>query len=172
MSTVGVREFAKRDLDPAERLLASAIKSGVANFHWEAPARGALEETWLAQRARYAWLSLELDGRWAGFANSGPYKPREAYKWTTEVGIYLEKWARGAGHGRVLYGSLLDALSLRGFRLAIAGITLPGEASCALHRSLGFGQVGVLRQVGWKLGAWHDVSIWQRNLGRSPDAPG
>jgi phosphinothricin acetyltransferase len=36
--------------------------------------------------------------------------------------------------------------------------------SIALHRSLGFAEVGVLRQVGFKGGRWLDVVIMQRTL--------
>jgi phosphinothricin acetyltransferase len=161
-----IRAFETRDLEAAEALLASSIGTSAANFHWEAPAPGGLAEEWRALDAEHVWLSLELGGRWAGFASSRPYKTREAYKWTAELGIYLEPWARGAGHGRPLYGALCDALREHGFRLAVANITLPGEASCGLHRALGFEPVGVLPEVGWKLGRWWDVGIWQLQLQR------
>ena len=51
---------------------------------------------------------------------------------------------------------------------AYAGITLPNDASVALHRRLGFQPVGVFRSVGHKLGAWHDVSWWHLRLRPEP----
>ena len=33
-----------------------------------------------------------------------------------------------------------------------------------LHRALGFEHVGTYRDVGWKAGAWRDVSWWQLQL--------
>lgn len=44
-------------------------------------------------------------------------------------------------------------------------MTLPNDASVALHRALGFEPVGVYRQVGFKHGRWHDVAWVQRLLG-------
>jgi len=43
-------------------------------------------------------------------------------------------------------------------------MTLPNDASVALHRSVGFEPIGVFRRVGYKLGAWHDVAWAQRKL--------
>jgi phosphinothricin acetyltransferase len=57
-----------------------------------------------------------------------------------------------------------------GYLQAFAGIALPNDASVALHESVGFEPVGVYRNVGFKLGAWHDVGWWQKEL-RSPTEP-
>ena len=38
-------------------------------------------------------------------------------------------------------------------------------ASVALHRALGFEDVGTMRAAGWKLDRWLDVVILQRSLG-------
>lgn len=43
-------------------------------------------------------------------------------------------------------------------------MTLPNEASVALHRALGFEPVGVYRGVGWKHGRWHDVAWMQKTI--------
>lgn len=56
-------------------------------------------------------------------------------------------------------------LEARGYRMAVAGMTLPNEASVGLHRAMGFEPVGVYRRIGWKFGAWHDVAWTQRALG-------
>ena len=159
-----VREFEVGDLPFAVALLAEEIRTGVANFHWEPVSVEELECDWRACTTTRPWLSLTLDGCWAGFASATAYKGRAAYRFTCEVGIYLEAHARGCGLGRVLYQALLETLAERGFHRAIASIALPGEASSALHAALGVQRIGVLREVGWKLGAWRDVAIWQRCL--------
>jgi phosphinothricin acetyltransferase len=33
-----------------------------------------------------------------------------------------------------------------------------------LHEAVGFQAIGVYRNIGYKLGAWHDVGWWQREL--------
>ena len=64
-----------------------------------------------------------------------------------------------------------SALRERGFRIACAGITLPNEASVALHEGLGFEPVGVYRGIGWKAGAWRDVGWWQLELSPGAEDP-
>lgn len=81
---------------------------------------------------------------------------------------------RGRGTGRALYEPLLRELRALGYVHAFAGITLPNDASIALHRALGFVPVGVFRKVGFKQDLWHDVQWWQLPLGelhRQPREP-
>ncbi|MBM7808820.1 L-amino acid N-acyltransferase YncA [Geodermatophilus bullaregiensis] len=82
--------------------------------------------------------------------------------------VYLEPGRRRTGAGRLLYGALFDRLADRGYRVALAGVTLPNEASLGLHRALASTPVGTYRRVGWKDGSWHDVAWLQRDLGPGP----
>ena len=123
-----------------------------------------------AQRA-HAWLVAERGGRVVGYAYGGPYKTRAAYRWSCEVSVYLEVGLRRVGLGRALYEELFARLSGRGFRTAVAGMTLPNDASAGLHRAMGFEPVGVYRRIGWKDGAWHDVAWVQRDLAGAADPP-
>jgi phosphinothricin acetyltransferase len=79
--------------------------------------------------------------------------------------------ARGRGVGRALYERLLNEVADLGYVMAFAGITLPNPASVALHESLGFTSVGVFASAGFKLGAWHDVGWWQRQIRGPLDTP-
>jgi len=105
-----------------------------------------------------------------GYAKAGPWRTREAYRWTAEVGLYLTPEHRGRGLGGRLLTALVDALVARGFRSAIAGIALPNPASVALHERHGFVAAGVIRDAGWKHDAWRDVGFWQRRL-RTDETP-
>jgi phosphinothricin acetyltransferase len=102
-----------------------------------------------------------------GYAYGGPFAPRAAYRFACETSIYLEVGRRRTGGGRALYEALLERLAQRGHRRAIAGMTLPNDASAGLHRALGFEPVGVYRQIGFKDGAWHDVAWMQKSI--APD---
>ncbi len=50
-------------------------------------------------------------------------------------------------------------------------MTLPNDASVALHRVMGFEPVGTYRRIGWKHGGWHDVAWVQRRLATAQDPP-
>ena len=73
--------------------------------------------------------------------------------------------------GRALYTALLDLLRRQRYEQVFAGIALPNPASVGLHETMGFTPVGVYRDVGWKLGRWHDVGWWQRRLSPVDDEP-
>jgi L-amino acid N-acyltransferase YncA len=114
--------------------------------------------------ARYPWLVVEDEGRIVGYAYGTEHRTRAAYRWAVEVAVYVDAGQRGRGVGRRLYDALLDLLRRQGLRIACAGVTLPNDASVALHRAVGFEHVGTHRGIGWKAGAWHDVSWWQLQL--------
>lgn len=118
------------------------------------------------------WLVDEDDdGTISGYAYAGPWRGRCAYDWAVELTVYLAPEARGQGIGRALVDAVADAERERGIVQAFAQIALPNDASEGLFRSTGFEPVGTMRRVGFKLGAWHDVAIWQRELVQPPAVP-
>jgi len=118
--------------------------------------------------AGWQWLVAEQDGACIGYAYGSRHRERAAYRFSVEVSAYVHPDHHRRGVGRTLYRELLDDLTEKGFCHAYAGITLPNDASLALHRSLGFDSIGVFRAVGWKFGRWHDVAWLQRALRASP----
>ena len=112
----------------------------------------------------HPWLLAEAEGRVLGYAASSPFRTRPAYRWIVETGIYLAPEAIGRGIGRELLPKLLETLERQGFVAAIGAIALPNDASVALHEKLGFRHTGTYRQVGFKLGQWLDVGLWQKEL--------
>lgn len=124
-----------------------------------------------AAQRNHAWVVLADAGRVSGYAYAGPFKARAAYRWSCEVSVYVERGGARAGRGRALYEALFERLAARGYRMAFAGMTQPNEPSGRLHRALGFELVGTYRRVGWKHGAWHDVTWVQRPIGPQDEPP-
>lgn len=112
----------------------------------------------------HPWLVLEHAGRAVAFAHAGPHRARAAYRWAAEVGVYVAPDHHRAGAGRRLYTALFGLLRRQGLYVACAGITLPNDPSVALHLAFGFLPVGVQHRIGFKAGAWRDVSWWQLDL--------
>ncbi len=100
-----------------------------------------------------------------GYAGSHQFRDRKAYDTTVETTIYLAHEHTGRGIGVVLYAALFDLLRGQDLRAAIAGITLPNEASVGLHERFGFTPVGVMHQVGRKFGQYWDVGFYEKRLG-------
>ena len=113
---------------------------------------------------RHPWLVAEEDGRILGYAASSPFRTRPAYRWTVETGIYLAPSAQGRGIGRALLSTLLGVLERQGYVAAIGAIALPNAGSVALHEKLGFVHTGTYRGVGFKMGEWLDVGLWEKEL--------
>jgi phosphinothricin acetyltransferase len=59
---------------------------------------------------------------------------------------------------------LLDAIRATSTHAVIGGISLPNDASVALHEKLGFRKVGHFDEVGYKFDQWVDVGYWQVTL--------
>ena len=82
---------------------------------------------------------------------------------SVETSIVLDAGWTGRGLGRRLYGALLDQLASAGTHRAYAVVTLPNDASVALHHRLGFRDVGVEDESGWKLGRyWSTLTLEKR----------
>ncbi|MBI5171008.1 MAG: N-acetyltransferase [Candidatus Eisenbacteria bacterium] len=117
---------------------------------------------------RWAWVVAELNGEAVGYAYGSLHRKRAAYRWSVEVSGYVDERFHRRGIARALYGELLARLAARGMCNAYAGIALPNEASLALHRALGFSDIGVFPRVGRKFGRWHDVAWLHKVLRESP----
>ncbi|MDE3097219.1 MAG: GNAT family N-acetyltransferase [Chloroflexota bacterium] len=122
---------------------------------------------WFAQHGEsgpHRLLVAVRAGEVVGYAGTGQFRAKRAYDTTVETTIYCAPGATGLGIGRRLYAALFEALRGEDVCMAVAGITLPNEASCALHERFGFTRAGVLREVGRKFGRYWDVAWYERRL--------
>ena len=166
-----VRDATPDDAAACARVYAPYVLETAVTFELEPPSVSQTADRIAAALRTHAWVVLEQDGRIVGYAAAGPMKDRAAYRWSCEVSVYLERGRRRTGAGRALYTALFERLAARGYRTAVAGMTLPNDASVGLHRALGFEPVGTYRRIGWKHGAWHDVAWAQRSLADGQDPP-
>lgn len=100
-----------------------------------------------------------------GFGALSPYRERHAYRTSVEDSVYVRRDRQGQGVGRLVLTELLSVAAASGFHAVFARINVVGEASIALHRSLGFELVGVEREVGRKFNRWQDVAVYERIVG-------
>jgi L-amino acid N-acyltransferase YncA len=162
--------FQVRDATPGDgagcaAVYAPYVTGTVVTFESEPPGPEEMAGRIASALASHAWVVATDNGRVCGYAYAHRYQSRPAYRWSCEVSVYVELGRRRTGAGRALYQALLRRLEERGYRMAVAGMTLPNEASAGLHRAMGFEPVGTWRRIGWKHGAWHDVAWMQRPIG-------
>jgi L-amino acid N-acyltransferase YncA len=160
-----------RDAAACAAIYAPHVAGSAVSFEEQAPAAGEMAARIERHGQSHAWLVAEREGTVVGYAYATAFNERPAYRWSASVSVYVAAEARGSGVGRALYEALFERLRERGFRTACAGITLPNEASAGLHESLGFEQIGVNREIGWKEGAWRDVGWFQLELAPAGEGP-
>jgi len=162
-----IRSATEQDASDVSAIYEPIVRDTPISFETEPPT----EEEMAGRIARsHEWLVFERDRHIIGYAYAAPFHGRAAYAWSVEISIYLAEGARGSGLGRKLLSGLLDRLALRGFVNAFAGISLPNPVSVGLFESFGFEKIAQQKNVGFKLGAWHDVGWWQLQL-RNPSTP-
>lgn len=159
-----IRDAAESDAAACAAIYRPFVLDTAVSFELHPPTEAEMAERIREASARHAWLVAEIDGGVAGYAYARPFAAREAYRWSCETSIYLASARRRSGVGRALYEALLTRLAERGFRVAVAKMTLPNPASEGLHAKLGFRPVGVHPRIGFKNGAWHDIAIAQKEL--------
>lgn len=115
------------------------------------------------RREGHFWLVAEIEEEIIGYAYSGKWNPREGYRQTCEVSIYLSPSIIAKGWGTKLYTELFERLKEKNMKVIIAVIGLPNEGSIALHEKFGMKKVAHFPRMGFKLGKWMDVGYWQIN---------
>lgn len=132
-----------------------------------APFSPADRQTWLEQfepASFHQCLVAKRNNDILGYASSSKLRPKPAYNSSVETTIYLRPDAGGVGLGSLLYITLLNNLVNLGVHRVYGIVALPNEASMRLHHKLGFVQIGLLNEVGYKFGQFHDTAWLEKKL--------
>jgi len=166
MSDISVRRAEPADLSALLDIYNFYVLNTPITFDIE-PRTMAQRQEWFDQfsgRGRHQCFVTTLGARPIGWACSARFKEKEAYVTSVETSVYCAPGYTGRGIGRRLYAVLFDALSGEDIHRAYAGITLPNEASVALHTSLGFRLIGRQEEAGRKFGKFWDVGLYERAI--------
>ena len=164
MGELSIRRAGADDSAAIAALYAPFVATSQATFEEVPPDAAEVARRISGGEIDYPWLVAEEDGRLLGYASSGCFRQRSAYRWAVETGVYVAESAQRRGVARALMAGLIDALVEAGFVTAIASISLPNAASAGLHEALGYTLAGTIKAPGYKLGAWVDIGYWQRDL--------
>lgn len=99
-----------------------------------------------------------------GYATSSRWRSKAAYNPTIESSVYCSQEATGRGIGSMLYRALFQILATEDVNRIVAGVTIPNDASIALHKRFGFYEVGTFTEQGRKFGRYWDVTWLERPL--------
>jgi len=140
------------------------VDNTIISFEYDAPTLEEFTERIKTNTQKYPWLVCICDNKVIGFAYGSTHRYRTAYQWSPESTIYLAPDFHKKGIGRVLYKTLFSILKLQGYYNVFAGVALPNEKSVEFHKALGFEEIGIFKNVGYKHGNWHDTHWFQLKL--------
>ena len=169
-----IRDAHAGDIEAILAIYNDAVSNTLAIWN-ERTVDAANRAAWLADRQRAGYpvlVAIDAEGSVAGYASFGDWRPFEGFRHTVEHSVYVRADRRGAGIGKALMVELIARA--RGLRkhVMVAGIEAGNAGSIALHKQLGFEEVGLMRQVGTKFGAWLDLAFLQLQLDTRSDPDG
>ena len=118
----------------------------------------------------HPYIVAEIDDKIVGYAYAGKFVGREAYKYSSELTIYLDKNFRGIGIGKKLYNELQEHLKKMNIKNLYACIGYPEIEdeyltlnSVRFHEQLGFKIVGKFTECGKKFNRWYSM-VWMEKI--------
>jgi len=153
-----IRPAAESDLPGVLEIHADAVARSTAIWTDVEPDLQGRRD-WLAAHGRpgtAAIVAVEGD-LVVGYASFGPFHAKDGYRHTVENSVYVREGHQGAGIGRSLLEALVAGAAEAGHHVMVALVEAGNEGSVRLHRSLGFEDAGLLREVGVKFGRWLDL---------------
>lgn len=133
-------------------------------FECSLPSEQAFAGRIAAIGREYPYLVCEEAGQAIGYAYAHRQMEREAYQWNAELSVYLDRSFTAQGIGPKLYCTLMEILRLQGVKMVYGGVTDTNVQSERMHLRLGFHCIGIYRRTGYKCGAWHDVSWFEKEI--------
>lgn len=156
-----------KDKDAAEilKIYAPYVQETVITFEYAVPDLEEFRNRIRSIGSDYPYLVCLIDGQIVGYAYAHRLLERAAYQWNAELSVYVDRAFVRLGIGRSLFASLLEILKLQNVQNVYGIVSSPNPNSERLHESFGFRCLGVHRNTGFKQGAWHDVSWYEKSIG-------
>lgn len=166
------------DADQILKIYAHYVENTAVSFEYAVPTLENFRGRMTATLRKYPYLVVAQDEKILGYAYAHEFIGREAYDWSAELTIYLDKDERRRGLGRRLYSALEKILQEMGILnlYACVGWTeredeFLNHDSAKFHERLGFECVGLFRNCGCKFGRWYDMIWMEKILGEHEENP-
>ena len=117
-----------------------------------------------SREAGYAFLVAVEKGTVVGFAKYGQFRSGIGYSRTYEHTVQISRDKTGLGAGRTLMDAIERHARNSGGHTIIACVSGENHVGIRFHRRLGFNDVAILPEVGYKFGRWIDLVVMQKLL--------
>lgn len=160
-----VRDAVDGDLPGILEIHNEAVANSTAIWD-ETPADLDERRSWFDDRRRLGFpiLVADIDGRVAGYASYGVWRPKSGYRHTVENSVYVHVDFHRRGIAKALMTELIARAGAAGMHVIVASIESTNTTSIALHERFGFQVVAQMPKVGRKFDRWLDMTYMQLTL--------
>ena len=159
MSIFKLRTVDAKDAEDINKIYSPVVITNAASFDVIPPTVEEMKRKILKTIKTLPWIVCEYNNTLVGYCYACQHRDREAYNWSVELAVYVHHDWHKRGIAKLLYTKLFEILKILGYYNIYAGITSQNTGSVAFHRKMGMEEIGVFKNVGYKLNKWHDV-VW------------
>lgn len=171
MTEATIRKMTIDDIGAVTEIYNEVILSSTATFDIETKSTEDRKRWFLDHGPKHPVLVSEIGDSVVGWASLSKWSDRGAYEKTAEVSVYVDGLNRGKSVGKGLLSEIVEEGRKAGLHTLIARIVAGNDQSVKLFKSLGFFEIGTLREVGYKFGKYHDVIYMQKIFNPKSDVP-
>jgi L-amino acid N-acyltransferase len=150
------------DLNEITEIYNQAILKTVATFDTEVKTIDERKKWFKDHGQKNPLIVAEEENDILGWAALSKYSTRCAYSDTAEISLYVKEEFQDRGIGKRLMEKIIQEGKKAGLHVIIARITDGNKKSIHLHKLVGFENVGIMKEVGWKFGKRLDVYLMQK----------
>jgi L-amino acid N-acyltransferase YncA len=162
-----IRLITPADAEAALEVYAPYVRNTGISFEYDVPTVAEFEKKIEKITSQYPWLVCECDSVIAGYAYGSTHRDRTGYQWSPEVTVYLDERFHRRGIASALYTALFKMLKMQGYYNLFAGVLVTNTKSVEFHRAMGFEDIGLFKNIGYKLGEWH-TNLWLQHQLQEP----
>ena len=174
-----IRISTENDAEAVQRIYAPYVTDTAVTFEYCVPELSEFVRRIGNTLKNYPYLVAEENGIVVGYSYAGPFRPREAYKHSVEVSIYIDRNQTGRGIGKALYRKLEEYLVRQNVFVCYACITETErendehltDGSIHFHKKMGYDLTGVFHHCGYKFGKWYSMRWMEKVIAPRPDLP-
>ncbi|MDZ4859140.1 MAG: GNAT family N-acetyltransferase [Candidatus Hydrogenedentes bacterium] len=154
--TIG--EMYPSDWDAVRAVYVEGIDTGNATIETQPPDW----EVWNKRHLHHCRFVARAADAIIGWVALSHISSRAAYNGVTELSVYVAERARAQGVGTALLEAVISASENHGIWTIQAGIFPENTPSLALHKKLGFREIGTRQRLGKLNDEWRDVVLLER----------
>ena len=170
LESAHIRDATSHDLPALTAIYKHAVEHTTATMDTSTPTLESQAEWFRHHDERHPVMVAELNGEVVGWASISAWSDRGGYRDTAEASAYVTPERHGQGIGKALMKELVKRARLIGLHVLVAQVTTTNQISLNMARSIGFEDVGTMREVGYKFGKPVDVLVLEMLLDQRHDS--